>query len=213
MQLVTTASMRTAYNLDDDPDLNAAVVAALDNASVVLEGKLRTKFALDAAITDVFFVAESFSSGTIGYRTRLLLSQGLLTGAVTSIEAASSRLALSNGEQVDLTSVDSENYTVTSQEKGVITVTDYDLSGMYVKVVYGAGLAVDGQDSNLYAAAGVPDWLAEVSRLVAIQRLAGSPFFTGSETPGFDTEGLSMAIAEVVALNGRNIPSVVRTLY
>jgi hypothetical protein len=165
MKLVAAADVTSSIGFDTGVQSDV-FDAAVEAATANLKAMLRTE--LDrAAVVDTFYILPtgSLPTGSV-YRTRLALSRGFVTGAVTVGYASTlddlsiSPVALGGSA------------CLLDAEKGGIVITGPDLRNTFLTVSYMAGFDTDPGDADLYT--GVPTWLTDIARLAAIQYVDGS---------------------------------------
>lgn len=173
MHLVALEEVRASIGFDDITDVNLALTRALNAATVSLEAKIRTKFALNENVVDVFFLpsvlrnsspqqpSSYFEVGAGTYMATLKLSQGFLT----HIPVLTYSPTLS-GLRDDPPTIEEEHLLV-DKEAGVIRVSGLDLSRMYVEVGYSAGFSAKAAPND-HIFDEVPTWLSEAAALSSI---------------------------------------------
>lgn len=196
--LQTVKKIRVRLGYEDIEVVNDAIEVALESASVQVEDAIRTSLAR-ATVVDLFYVIQSkyyegryptrrgtssavsirtpFLQTGDGTTTELKLTRGFVdSGETITVYAANSlRNVNGTGEGTRFDLKDPDDFTLLEEEKGVMRVQDYDLSGLYVQVGYTAGFATDGGTPEMYELATNQEWLREVAALKATILLDGNP--------------------------------------
>lgn len=211
-------------------DIRTASISALDTTTEALAGELRTEFGA-GSFTDIFFVNRSmqldvsqaharratrlFETEAVAFTTKLFLSRGFVKATPAVIVASAlSRADLDGASATDIASASHVNL-----ERGVVTVTDKNLSGLYVKVTYAAGFDVDSDDEDVYDQGQVPSWLRELAVAHAAIEVSGNPsLFVGTDDDVFaDSKRFAVRLesrtVSVIQSKIRYVPDAVHPLF
>lgn len=203
MLLLPIEDLRSRTGFDDIPDVNAAFSSALSAATSTLSQELRTAFT-SGSYTDLFFVDSVFKMGAT-IRVPLLLKRGFVSG-VTTATCASLRADL-------VTGADISSYLLLDSERGMVTVLDYDVSGMYVSITYNAGFAADDSNSEIYEQGSVPTWLKDAASLQALITIdTANPTLRREDKGGGDVDVMRSQLETLLTSRKRYLPQALRSL-
>jgi hypothetical protein len=183
---------------DDMPDINAAVTAALQSATTLLEAAVGTPFD-KVTLTDTFYIQEPTVVQGPSVQTQLRLRRGFVQ-SVASVWYASALADFGLGHTViDFSTL------VLDAEKGILRdyVTAYARS--YLRVTYTAGFDPHPSDPETYDPAQVPEWLQQAAKLRAQISLATQPAAENAPTT-LDPKTLGMELGTIVAAHRRYAP-------
>lgn len=158
MLLYPVTEVRKRIGFDDIPDVNAALEAGLQAATVYLSTTLRTGFERKTR-SDLFYIPEAVQIGAT-YKVKLKLTDGFLT-ALPTVVASDRRATLVAG--IDLTPD-----SLFDLEQGTLTILDQPLRGQFVQVEYTCGFEADDTDLTLYKQDQVPSWLKDAAYLQSL---------------------------------------------
>lgn len=159
--LVTVAQVRARINFESITDIDAVLASIIANVTSDLEADLRTTFTKSVGKTDVWYVQDALSRGPSFYQSYLSCSQGMVT-SLTGLVAATTRLKL----QSDTTDILQYATLPGGGERGVILLSDVDVSSSYIQATYTAGL-----DESGGAFTNAPTWLQELAINYSILKL------------------------------------------
>ena len=163
MRLIDPSVVLSYLGKDTSTDNAAAATSAIEMATASIEARLSTTLAAGTA-QDTMMVTNSRLVGA-AYMSTLLASKGFIkTGTVT----ASRALAVSSFGTDDATTL---TELVINYDKGILTETATNLTGLFVRLEYQYGFAADVD--GLYQ--GTPDWLKEACKILAVLTLIAGP--------------------------------------
>lgn len=204
--LSTVDEVRALLGLGDNDVINEACAAALAMATHHLAARLRTPFDYRADYADTFYVrrsrlegpvagvrrygiAEATPRGAIAH-TRFLLARGFVTSLDAAVAASTSNFA---GDTVNLLTAtdDGGGGLLVDNTRGIVEMTGFDVSGMYVRLTYAAGL----QDQ--VSLTDVPTWLQRAAVATAAMLALRSPTLSDQASPSLSQDAFAQSIAEL----------------
>lgn len=176
--LRSVADLRGDLGYDDIKDVNTALESAIRTATESLASRIRDDFGR-VTVVDEFYVEESLLSGRRRVVSHLKLGRGFVdSGQTFSAFAANSVVnvqdATASSPRIDLEDVNekgdgSGNRIRVNYETGQVIISDFSVSGLYVRFEYTAGFTDDGGDPAVYES--TPQWLQEALTLEVSRRL------------------------------------------
>lgn len=228
MLLATIDEVRRRHGFDSGLDeVDAAIEQALRSTTYALEGILRTKFAYSAQVTDLYrirhveathhpFVPESRDLRTFRVlhgihaqvpllEVKLATSRGMIESeASVTVEAASLVPHLDDPNLVrDLRNFeDGLDHTVIAGDKGLVIIHGLDVTGMFVRLRYAAGLHAASDD----VFEDVPNWLREAAILRAAITLDVNPIIRLQDQPRMPVEDMRAELKSMLEPHVRYQP-------
>lgn len=215
--LQTVEEMRRRMGFADEEEINRAVEAALETASIVVPSMSRFEVTR-ATVVDLFFVRNSYEFGfsqprqisprgrwtaTSATQTVLRLSRPLVVTSPThTVEVAGTEIGLDTSSVKDLRSPD--EFTILDADNGVLRINDFGLGNAYVRVSYTSGLLTDDGDPALFS--GVPDWLTQAVSMSAQLGLNANPVVRATPLAPDERESIKTQMDSLILDNSRYIP-------
>jgi hypothetical protein len=192
-KLYSVAALSADLKWDDHDKLNATLDMALEEATVILETRLKTKFERVTGQVDYFFVRWSVDQGGLPATTYFRLSGAYVTADTVVVTYATSMSALAE----DPTTAEFE----IDRERGLITIRSVDLTNMFVKVTYNYGFtAADGTFTS------IPAKLKLMAKLQAINVLAVGAKAVGDDYDAAQRSMLKQNLEDVLKTTNRYMP-------
>lgn len=192
MRLATYDKVRKFMGFDSGVH-QEVIEAAIDSVTGAIAADIRCEDFSTASRTDLYYVTNMaclrFSHNQ--YRTRLALSAGFVTSAVTVTWGTTPELVEDNAVTTGV---------LLNAEKGGVIITGLDLRDCYVQVTYTAGFGTEASpNQTTYLQSSVPDGLIQASVLRAVSLLDASNPTLRHDNPD-EAARASKELAEQAAL-------------
>jgi hypothetical protein len=217
--LRSVADIRDDLGYDNVEDVNKSLASAIRTATESLASRIRDDFTR-VTVVDEFYVERSLQSGKGRIVQFFKLGRGMIdSGETINVYAANSARKVNDASadsvRVDLQDVAEDgdsNYVRFDHERGQMNVSDYDLSGLYVRVEYTAGFTDDGGNPAVYES--TPQWLQELCTLEVSRRLDQMNNFPRAtrrtEEERQDTANIEAQLGDIILGHARYMPTAIK---
>lgn len=220
-RLITVDEVRDRMGIPDLPGLNAIFDDTIQGVTDTLESDLGVDtLLLTTGIVETFFVPESqLVAGR--WSCRLYLENGFVTETPTpyTVFYAPRIQTIIDGDGTDLRQVATpgleDQYVLMDLEKGILTIHDISMSGMYVQVTYDSGLPespVVAKEDLEFDPLFVPKWLKELAYLSTAIILESHPTIRTDKDRPSNLEQLSARYEQLLGRKTRYVPEAIYSI-
>ncbi len=169
MILTSLNSLRIKIAFDSTTRTDDILFGALEAATSYLASRIDTEFVKVTGHEDFYFIRRSMLFGK-SVTARFKLENGfVLSTPAVKVETNDRQDKLVANEAASTKNITA--FSLANLERGVVLVSDFDISQKWVRITYDYGFATDTSDDNQFDEAAVPKWLRDAALLYAIFHL------------------------------------------